>query len=157
MRKRRWHTLGAAKTFDEILAAPEAGGAAKHRLAVMKSDDDRRLVFGWASVAVRVTGETIEDYQEDIIEIDELEQAAYQYVIEFGTAGEMHERGGVGRLIESAVFTKEKAAAMGIPDGYLPLGWWCGFRIDDDDVWQKIKDGTYSMFSIEGSAQRVEA
>jgi hypothetical protein len=123
---------------------------------VIKSDNDRRLVFGWASVAVRVTGEVIEDYQQDIVDMEDLENAAYAYVADFGTAGEVHERGGVGRLIESAVFTKEKAAALGIPPEILPEGWWVGFRIDDPDVWQKVKDGTYSMFSIEGTAQRVE-
>jgi hypothetical protein len=107
-------------------------------------------------VSARVSGEVIEDWQEDIIEIDDLENAAYEFVAEFGTAGEMHERGGVGRLIESVVFTKEKAAAMGIPDGYMPEGWWVGFHINEADVWQKVKDGTYSMFSIEGTAQRVQ-
>ncbi len=85
---------------------------------------------------------------------DELERAAYLYVAEFGTAGEMHERGGVGRLIESVVFTKEKAAAMGIPPEVLPEGWWVGFRIDDAEVWEKVKNGTYAMFSIEGTAVR---
>jgi len=148
--------MGAARTFSQTWGAhaPVDSIGKTHRLAVMKSDDDRRLVFGWASVAVRVTGEVIEDYQEDIVEIDELEQAAYNYTADFGTAGEMHERGGVGRLIESVVFTKEKAAALGIPEGYMPEGWWVGFRIDDADVWQKVKDGTYSMFSIEGTATR---
>ena len=150
--------MGAAKTFKQTWGecAPAGSIGKAHRLAVMKSDDDRRLVFGWASIAVRVTGEVIEDYQEDIVDIDELEQAAYNYVADFGTAGEMHERGGVGRLIESVVFTKEKAAALGIPDGYMPEGWWVGFRIDDAEVWQKVKDGTYSMFSIEGTATREQ-
>ena len=149
--------MGGAKTFSATQATCGAqGGITKHKLTVMKSDDDRRLVFGWASVAVRVTGEVIEDSQEDVIDIAELEQAAYNYVADFGTAGEMHERGGVGLLIESAVFTKEKAAALGIPDGHMPEGWWVGFRIDDDEVWQKIKDGTYSMFSIEGTATREQ-
>jgi hypothetical protein len=123
--------------------------------AVMKSDDDKRLVFGWASVAVRASGEVIEDSDEDVIEIEILEEAAYNFTLDFATAGEMHEKSGVGRLVESAVFTKEKAAAMGIPDGFMPEGWWVGFRIDDGEVWEKIKDGTYSMFSIEGKAERV--
>ena len=140
-----------AKTYIQIIKAGQP-----HSFKVMKSDDDKKQVFGWASVAVRVGGKVIEDFQEDIIEIEELENAAYNYVADFGTAGEMHERGGVGRLIESMVFTKEKATAMGIPDGYMPEGWWVGFKITDDEVWQKIKDGTYSMFSIEGTASREE-
>lgn len=67
-----------------------------------------------------------------------------------------HERGGIGVVIESMVFTKEKAAALGIPDGVMPEGWWVGFEVSDADVWKKIKDGTYTMFSIEGTASRVE-
>lgn len=102
-----------AQTFNQInKARPEQP---PHKLTVMKSDDERRLVFGWANVAVRVDGEQIVDWQEDLIDPEELEKAAYEYVAEFGTAGEMHQRGGVGRVVESVVFTKEKADALGIP------------------------------------------
>ena len=148
--------MAGAKTFGAIRATPAAcGGVNKHRLAVMKSDDDKKQIFGWASVAVRANGEEIEDLQGDIIEIGELEQAAYEFVLHHRSAGEMHERGGVGRLIESVVFTKEKIAAIGIPDGFLPLGLWIGFQIDDDEVWQKVKAGDYLMLSIEGTADRI--
>lgn len=126
----------------------------KQEFKIIKSDDERREVFGWASIAVRVDGEIITDYQEDVIDIADLEKAAYEFTAEFGTAGEMHQRRGVGRLIESVVFTKEKMAAMGIIPGSVPEGWWVGFHIDDDNVWQKIKDGEYRMFSIEGTAVR---
>jgi hypothetical protein len=123
----------------------------------MKSDDDKRLVFGWANVAVRVDGEQVIDYQEDVIDIDDLERAAYEFTADYGTAGEMHQRGGIGRLIESVVFTKEKSDAMGIPPDVMPQGgWWVGFRIDDEEVWQKVKSGEYSMFSIEGTATREQ-
>ena len=67
----------------------------------------------------------------------------------------MHERGGVAVLIESVVFTEDKMAAMGIPAEMLPVGWWIGFKVTDSDVWEKVKDGTYSMFSIEGEAERI--
>ena len=140
----------AANTYNQMTKAREQ----PHKLAVMKSDDDKRLVFGWANVAIRVDGEQIVDWQQDAIDTEDLEKAAYEYVAEFGTAGEMHQRGGVGRVIESIVFTKEKADALGIPQNLLPQGWWIGFKIEDDEVWQKIKSGEYSMFSIEGKAIR---
>lgn len=139
-----------AKTCNQMTKAREQ----PHKLAVMKSDDDKRLVFGWANVAIRVDGEQIVDWQQDAIDTEDLEKAAYEYVAEFGTAGEMHQRSGVGRVIESIVFTKEKADALGIPQNLLPQGWWIGFKIEDDEVWQKIKSGEYSMFSIEGKAIR---
>lgn len=127
----------------------------KRKFSITKSDDDQMIVFGWANVSMRIGDELIEDWQEDIIEPDELEAAAYDFVELYREGGEMHERGGVATLIESVVFTKEKMEAMGIPEGMLPVGWWIGFKVTDRDVWEKVKDGTYSMFSIEGEAERV--
>ncbi len=133
-----------------------ASNVIKGRFKIAKSDDDKRLAFGWANVAIRADGEEIEDWQEDIIEPEELENAAYQYVLLYREGGEMHERGGAAVLVESVVFTEEKMQAMGIPAGTLPIGWWIGFKVTDEDVWEKVKDGTYPMFSIEGEAERVE-
>ena len=133
-----------------------ASNVIKGRFKIAKSDDDKHLAFGWANVAIRADGEEIEDWQEDIIEPEELESAAYKFAELYREGGEMHERGGVAYLIESVVFTEEKMAAMGIPEGTLPVGWWIGFQVTDADVWEKVKDGTYSMFSIEGKAERVE-
>lgn len=128
----------------------------KGRFQIMKSDDEKMLAFGWASVSMRIDGEVIEDWQNDILEPEELEKAAYDYVLLYREGGEMHERGGAAVLIESVVFTEEKMQAMGIPAGTLPVGWWIGFKVTDSDVWEKVKDGTYPMFSIEGEAERVE-
>jgi hypothetical protein len=129
----------------------------KGRFKIEKSDDDKMLAFGWANVSVRSDGEVIEDWQEDIVEPEELERAAYEYVLLYREGGEMHERGGAAVLVESVVFTEEKMQAMGIPAGTLPVGWWIGFKVTDRGVWEKVKDGTYPMFSIEGEAERVEA
>lgn len=144
------------KRFSEMIVAPDNGSIAKRRFKIAKSDDERMLAFGWASVSMRVDGELIEDWQEDIVEPGELENAAYRFVELYREGGEMHERGGAAVLIESVVFTKEKMKAIGIPDNTLPVGWWIGFKVLDEDVWEKVKDGTYSMFSIEGEAERIE-
>lgn len=123
---------------------------------IAKADEDQRLVFGWALVAERTDGETIIDHQGDIVDPDELEKGAYEYVLKFRDAGEEH----IGtlrkkaKMVESCVFTPEKMKALGIPEGTVPVGWWIGFHVDDDDTWEKIKNGTYQMFSIEGKAVR---
>ncbi len=129
----------------------------KGSFKIAKSDDEKMLAFGWASVSMRVDGELIEDCQQDIVEPEDLERAAYEFVLLYREGGEMHERGGSAMLVESVVFTKEKMRAMGIPVGVLPIGWGIGFKVTDKAVWEKVKDGTYQMFSIEGEAQRVEA
>lgn len=149
------------KKFSDLIVKSSEARQEKHndvfkgRFKIMKSDDEKMLVFGWANVSMRVDGELIEDWQGDIIEPEELEAAAYEYVRLYGDGGEMHERGGVAVLIESIVFTEEKMQVMGIPAGTLPVGWWIGFRVTDKGVWEKVKDGTYQMFSIEGEAERV--
>ncbi len=149
------------RRFSELIEKSDSeekpDNVIKGRFKIMKSDDDKMLAFGWANVSMRVGGELIEDWQADIIEPEELERAAYEYVLLYREGGEMHERGGAAVLIESVVFTVEKMQAMGIPAGTLPIGWWIGFKVLDEEVWEKVKDGTYPMFSIEGEAERVEA
>lgn len=149
------------RRFSELIEKSDSeekpDNVIKGQFKIMKSDDDKMLAFGWANVSMRVGGELIEDWQADIIEPEELERAAYEYVLLYREGGEMHERGGAAVLIESVVFTEEKMQAMGIPAGTLPIGWWIGFKVLDEEVWEKVKDGTYPMFSIEGEAERVEA
>lgn len=123
---------------------------------ISKTNGEKRQVFGWANVAVRTDGRTICDAQEDIVEMDELEQAAYEFILHYRQGGEKHCRGNIATVIESMVFTKEKMAGLGIPLGLLPEGWWIGFQIHDEDVWEKIKQGEYTMFSIEGEAYREQ-
>lgn len=129
----------------------------ENNYTVAKMDPDKRLVFGWASISVTVDGEQLEDLQHDIINPEDLEEAAYEYVLNFRDTGEEHRPHlrKKGKLVESCVFTAEKQKAMGLPEGILPVGWWIGFKIEDDEAWEKVKNGTYRMFSIEGKAQRV--
>lgn len=126
------------------------------KIHISKADDDKMQAFGWANVAIRVDGEVIQDRQDDIVEIDELENAAYNFVLHYRSGGEMHQKSDVATLIESVVFTKEKMDAMGIPPETIPEAWWIGFQVNDPDVWEKVKDGEYQMFSIEGDAVREQ-
>ena len=140
---------------DAVEKRQPEGGTINGRFKIQKADDDKRLAFGWTSASATINGETVEDCVGDIIDVEELEQAAYNFVELYREGGEMHERGGCAVLVESVIFTPEKIAAMGIPEGTVPTGWWIGFKVTDDDVWAKVKDGTYPMFSIEGEAVRV--
>jgi Putative phage serine protease XkdF len=126
-------------------------------LTVKKVDTDQRLVFGFLSVSKDEHGHLIVDSQDDYIEPEELEKAVYNYNLFARNAGDMHHRVGVGRLVESMCFTKEKAAALGIAPGILPeCAWWVGYKVDDDETWSRIKSGEYSAFSIGGTGRRIE-
>ena len=85
-------------TYNEALTGKkppgkEPNGRIAGTFKIQKSVDEKRLAFGWASVAATAAGDTVTDYYEDIIEPDELEQAAYNFVQFYREGGEMHERG----------------------------------------------------------------
>lgn len=116
--------------------------------------EDERLVFGWANVSVAADGTQVVDSHSDMIDPDVLEKAAYEYVLQFRDAGQMHAGGSVGRLVESFMVTPQKLEAMGLASDALPVALWVGFKIDDADVWAKVKSGEYPAFSIQGQAMR---
>lgn len=145
-----------AKTLQEGMDKEPEATLLKGKFQIQKSEDEKRLAFGWASIAVEETGEQLIDWQKDMVDPEELEKAAYRFVRFYREGGEMHERGDCATLVESVVYTEEKMKALGIPEGILPVGWWIGFYVSDNDVWEKVKSGEYSMFSIEGAARRIE-
>jgi len=140
-----------------IQRAVEKADAEDRRFHIAKIDEDRRLVFGWASVAVKKDGQRVIDSQGDLIAPEDLEDAAYSFVLHMGDANEMHEREAIGRPVESLVVTPEKLEKMGLPPDALPLGWWLGFHIGNDEAWNRVKKGELRALSIEGAAERVAA
>lgn len=126
---------------------------------VAKALDDKRQVFGWASIT-EINGEPVVDLQGDYVTIDVIEKAAHKYIQESRQGGDMHRRNGdsphhVADLIESIVVTPEKKEALGLPED-SPTGWWVGFQVNDDTTWDLVKDGKRPMFSIHGTGKRVE-
>lgn len=119
---------------------------------ILKAVPEQQMIFGWASVSEK-DGKLIIDKQDDVILPEELEKAAYEFVLYSRTGGDMHVKKGTARLIESMVFTKEKQDVMGINLGLV--GWWVGFKVDDPNVWEAHKRGDRPEFSIGGKAVRV--
>lgn len=119
----------------------------------VSKDEDQRLIFGWANVSVRKDGTRVVDSDGEHVPIEDLEAAAYLFVKEYRGTGEDHQGEQRGVLVESMVFTAEKRAAMGLPEGSTPDGWWVGFQLDDAADFAKVKEGQKLMFSIQGHAR----
>lgn len=54
-------------------------------------------------------------------------------------------------VIESLIIDKERG--INTPKGFdeVPDGsWWGSMRVENDEVWQQIKDGVFNGFSVEG-------
>jgi len=123
-------------------------------LDIVKAQPDQQLIFGWASMSEK-DGKLIVDKQGDQITPAELEKAAYDFVLNSRVQGDMHVKKGTGRLVESFVFTKQKQDLLGIDLGCV--GWWCGFKVDDAELWAQHRAGNRPEFSIGGRAVRAPA
>ena len=163
MEARGWtHLNVTAATLQKIAGAlalenivrPLPPEKPDNRFTIRKIEPDKQLVFGWANVAVRKDGTVILDNQNDQIDPEVLEDAAYGFVALSGEADDMHGEPAIGRIVESMAFTPAKKRAMGIAADAVPDGWWVGFHIEDEAVFAKIKSGERRMFSIAGVAER---
>lgn len=123
---------------------------------VAKVKEDEGLVSGWANVAVQSDGSLPLDWQDDIIMPETLEKAAVNFMMDYRGSGVMHEGEVKGIVVESIVFTKAKQAAIGIPEGTVPEGWFITVKVLDKSVFELVKSGIFRMFSIQGSAKRIK-
>jgi hypothetical protein len=109
---------------------------------------------------VKKDGQDVVDRQGDYMTIEDVEDAAYRYVMTSRIGGDMHKRNGerphhVSDMVESFVITPEKIAKLGLPEN-TPQGWWVGFKIHDEQVWQDVKIGKKVGFSVHGKGKRAD-
>ncbi len=79
---------------------------------IQKQNEDKQIAFGWAYQCKTKNGEQLVDHSGDVVDVSEIEKAAYRFVKLYREGSDNHERGGIGVVIESMVFTKEKAEAL---------------------------------------------
>lgn len=126
------------------------------RIGIAKINEEKRLVFGWAYVVKRSTGEQVIDHSGEFIgDMADIEDAVYGFVLDSRETDDMHTEDVTGQLAESIVFTKEKMAVLGIPEGTVPEGVWVGFKLTEE-AFAKVRSGERAAFSIFGTAERTE-
>lgn len=135
-----------------------ANGAYMFNASIAKLDEDRRLVYLWASVSSEDNGAThLIDKQGDIITEAELENAAVEHMLFSEQDGDvMHDGEPCTQLVGSMVFTKDLKKALGIEHAMPRIGWLVCYKVCDEQVWQKVKSGELAMGSIEATAERHE-
>lgn len=95
---------------------------------INKVDDEKRMVYGYASTGVL-------DSQGDIITTDAMEKAFPDYM-KFANIREMHTDSAVG-IVKEFSFDEN--------------GTFIGVEVVDDNAWKKVKKGVYKGFSIGGA------
>lgn len=147
--------LKTALTSIEVTDVSFSGYSADQTIfvsgSVLKADEEQQIVYGFASV-VEVDGEPLVDLHGDIIEEADLIKAAHRFMSQYRHGHVQHSGEEVGEVVESLVFTKDLQQALGIDLGMV--GWFCGYKVKDPEVWKMVKQGNLPMFSIGGSAVR---
>jgi len=142
----------AVKTARQLRQEDPTMSNVQFTTEITKIDEDKRLVYAWASVVTK-DGEPVADLQGDMITVDELEKAAHQFMLDSREAGDMHiQTTGVGKVVGSMVFTKQLQESLGIDLGLE--GWLVTMHIQDEGVWKRVKDGELTMLSIGGRGKR---
>jgi hypothetical protein len=120
---------------------------------ILKTDDEQRLVYGWASV-VTENGEAVVDRQGDVIEAETLVKAVNEFMEHVRVGKAMHTGDQVGVVVHSLPITKEIGDSLGIQSDRE--GWVVAYKVFDDDVWNMVKSGELAAFSIGGRAIKEE-
>lgn len=124
---------------------------------IVKTDPAKQHVFGWAYVTHDKAGDLNIDKSGDFADdIEEIEKAAYDYVLSSRAGDADHTNVKGAEMIESLVFTPEKIEKMGLPAGSIPLGWWVGFHVQDEGTWKRVEKGELTSFSVHGSGVRTK-
>ena len=120
---------------------------------ILKSDEEQRLVYGWASV-ITEKGEPVIDRQGDVIKPDTLVKAVSKFMEHVRVGKQMHDGDQVGVVVHSWPCTNEINKSVGLEADRE--GWLVAFKVYDDDVWAKVKSGELAAFSIGGRAVKGE-
>jgi len=120
---------------------------------ILKSDEEQRLVYGWASV-ITEKGEPVVDRQGDVIKPNTLVKAVNKFMEHVRVGKQMHDGDQIGVVVHSLPITKEIGDSLGIQSDRE--GWVVAFKVYDDEVWSKVKSGELAAFSIGGRAVKGE-
>ena len=120
---------------------------------ILKTDDEQRMVYGWASV-VTEKGEAVVDRQGDVIEADTLVKAVNEFMEHVRVGKAMHTGDQVGTVVHSLPITKEIGDALGIQSDRE--GWVVAYKVFDESIWDMVKSGELAAFSIGGRAMKEE-
>ncbi len=123
---------------------------------ITKTDDEKRLVFGWAYVTKTADGTQVTDHSGDTeVDPENLLDVAVSFMEESRDGGEMHVEKDVATCVMLLVTTPEVQKAMGLEGDPLDVGIFVCFKVKDDRVWKRVKKGDLPMFSIEGQGTRT--
>lgn len=118
-----------------------------------KVDEPKRVVTGPVLVPDTV------DLQGDFEFPEDIQKAAFKFMEDARNIGEMHTKfGGIGIPVESWIAREPIFIDKGSEFKIFPTGtWMMSVRVTDDKVWEKVRNGELTGFSIGFRGTREEA
>lgn len=122
-----------------------------------EGDGKPLTVTAIAAVISKADGSPVRDYDGHVIPIEEADLAVEDVLDSGGlTAGEMHERVDIGKVVGIMALDTEQRTALGFGAG--PGGIFVKIRVTDPEVKRRIKNGELGELSIAGEAvEQAEA
>lgn len=123
----------------------------KNDVRIAKVDDEKHLVYGV------VYAPDDADAHDDFATAEEIEKAAHNFLAKSNTQKAVDTQhnlvpeDGV-TIVESAIIKGKHSILTGEPDGT----WFIVTKIDNEEIWKSVKDGTYTGYSLYGFAERIE-
>jgi hypothetical protein len=137
----------ASKLLDE--AQKDLAEKSVDHTRILKSDDqsEERYVFG----VVLVPDET--DAQGDTYDAETIRKAAFSFMENGQHKKIMHKGRPVDGVVVLETYLSKQMESHGSET--FPAGtWFLGVRVNNNDIWNAIKQGTFTGFSMGGSAVR---
>lgn len=114
---------------------------------IFKMDEERQIVYGV------VLEPHTRDLQGDVLTIDTIEIAAHNYLATSRTVGDSHSGPAAAEVVESYL----APADYDLGGHRITKGTWVmGVHILDPELWESVKRGDFTGFSIGGSGERKE-
>ncbi len=118
------------------------------QVPIAKVDDEQRKVYGIVLEPDEV------DTQGDTITAEEIEKSAAGFIEKCGTIGLRHRKVAKGVTLTDSYVTQGETT---LGKTKLKKGTWIiGVKIEDDAIWQGVKNGEYNGFSVGGFGKKTK-
>ena len=117
------------------------------KLFINKEEEEQQLVYGL------VYEPDVEDSHGDFMTVAEIEKAAHGFMKDARNIDKQHDfNAGVGEVVESYI----APADFIIGEQTITKGSWVLVTKASDEVWEEIKKGTITGYSMAGTAETIE-
>lgn len=121
-------------------------------IKIMKADADKQCVYGVVLAPEEV------DLQEDWMKPEEIEKTAHFFMMNGATVGDSHESVAKAKAIESYIAPCDFVGEGQYGSQPVKKGSWVlGVKILDPEMWEGVKSGEYTGFSVGGWGMRKES